>query len=456
MSATATRGASRGTTRRPIRPATVARTGVAATLARAALPLVGGDLPVRLRAWDGSEAGPAGAPLVELRSPDALRRLLWHPGELGAAQAYVTGELEVHGDLGAALSQAFAVGRERGLTGRPGPASYAEAVRVMASLGVIGRPLPAPDTQARVRGRLHSRRRDLRAISHHYDLSNDFYALLLDPSMAYSCAYFDDHDHTDQQGLDAAQRSKLDLVCRKLDLAPDRTLLDVGCGWGSLALHAAEHYGAQVVGVTIADEQKRFIDARIRERGLEGRVEIRLQDYRELVSTGSSGSTGSTVGGTFDAVGSLEMGEHVGERHYPTYAEILRRSVRPGGRVLVQQMSRTGRHPGGGPFIESFIAPDMYMRPVGSTVALLERGGLEVCDVQALREHYVRTVAGWLENFERHLPELTALVGEEVVRVWRLYLVGGALAFRDGRMGVDQILCVRPGGDRAVPFERTW
>ncbi|HEX3221437.1 MAG TPA: cyclopropane-fatty-acyl-phospholipid synthase family protein [Nocardioides sp.] len=438
-------------TRRTARTGGGDGTGVAAVLAEAAAPLVGGDLPVRLRAWDGSEAGPVGAPLVELRSPDALRRLLWHPGELGAAQAYVTGELEVHGDLGEALTHAFAVGRERGLTGRPSAAAFARAVRTLGSslgsLGVIGTPLPPPATQAHVRGRRHSLRRDRRAISHHYDLSNHFYALLLGPSMAYSCAYYgDDPDQT----VESAQRAKLDLVCRKLDLAPGSRMLDVGCGWGSLSLHAAEQFGAQVVGVTIAAEQKRFIDARIRERGLESRVEIRLQDYREVVSTGQ------TDEGTFDAVGSLEMGEHVGERNYATYVDVLRRAVRPGGRVLVQQMSRTGRHPGGGPFIESFIAPDMYMRPVGETVAHLERGGLEVRDVHALREHYVRTVAGWLENFDLHLPELTRLIGEEGVRVWRLYLVGGALAFRDGRMGVDQILCVRPGAAHTLPAERAW
>jgi cyclopropane-fatty-acyl-phospholipid synthase len=260
--------------------------------------------------------------------------------------------------------------------------------------------------------------------------------------MAYSCAYYGiDPD----QSVESAQRAKLDLVCRKLGLGPDSRLLDVGCGWGSLSLHAAEELGAQVVGVTIAAEQKRFIDKRIAERGLGDRVEIRLQDYREVPEREF-----------FDAVGSLEMGEHVGERNYPAYVDVLRRAVRPGGRVLVQQMSRTGRHPGGGPFIESFIAPDMYMRPVGETVALLERGGLEVRDVHAMREHYVRTVAGWLENFEQHLPELTALVGKEVVRVWRLYLVGGALAFRDGRMGVDQILCVRPGADHSLPPVRAW
>ncbi len=156
----------------------------------------------------------------------------------------------------------------------------------------------------------------------------------------------------------------------------------------------------------------------------------------------------------FDAVGSIEMGEHVGERNYATYAQVLHDAVRPGGRVLVQQMSRSGGragHPGGGPFIESFIAPDMHMRPVGETVGFLERAGLEVRDVHAMREHYVRTVAGWMSSFEAHQDELIALVGEEVVRVWRLYLVGGAMAFRDGRMGVDQILMVRPGGESTLP-----
>ena len=417
--------------------------GVAATLAEAAEPFVGGDLPVRLRAWDGSEAGPADAPLVEVRSPDAVRRLLWHPGELGAAQAYVAGELDVPGDLEQALTHAVAVGRARGLAGRrPGAAALARGVRLLRQLGVIGRPPAPPSTQARARGRLHSPQRDRQVISHHYDLSNDFYALVLDPSMAYSCAYYGDDP---EQSVESAQRAKLDLVCTKLGLGPGSTLLDVGCGWGSLSLHAAEHVGARVVGVTISAEQKRFADQRIRARGLEGRVEIRLQDYREIPERDH-----------FDAVGSLEMGEHVGERHYPTYVEVLRRAVRPGGRVLVQQMSRNGRHPGGGPFIESFIAPDMYMRPVGETVAYLDGGGLEVRDVHALREHYVHTVAGWRENFEAHLPQLTALVGEEVVRVWRLYLVGGALAFRDGRMGVDQILCVRPGAAHSLPLERHW
>jgi cyclopropane-fatty-acyl-phospholipid synthase len=296
---------------------------------------------------------------------------------------------------------------------------------------------------------LHSKLRDRRAISHHYDLSNEFYSLILEPQMAYSSGYWRSEDPS--YTVEDAQRDKLDLVCHKLGLEPGMRFLDIGCGWGSLSLHAAEHFGARVTGVTIAAEQKKLIDERIRGRGLEDRVEIRLQDYREIPEVRS--------GHHFDAVGSLEMGEHVGEQNYGAYTQVLHDAVKPGGRVLIQQMSRAGGrkgHPGGGPFIESFIAPDMRMRPIGETVAFLERGGLEVRDVHAMREHYVRTVDGWLQNFEANLDRLTELVGEEVVRVWRLYLVGGSMAFRDGRMGVDQVLMVKPGGPHTLPAVRNW
>lgn len=420
--------------------------GVAQRLADAVAPFIGGELPVRLRAWDGSEAGSADGPLVVLHSVDAVRRLLWHPGELGAAQAYVTGELdlpEVDGwDLDKALTYAFAVARERGLSGkRPKPAAIISAVRAAVDLGAISKPPPAPASQANIKGRLHSAIRDRRAISHHYDLSNEFYSLILEPNMAYSSGYHS----APHQPLQEAQEAKLDLVCTKLGLTEGSTLLDVGCGWGSMSLRAAEKFGARVVGVTIAAEQKKFIDERIRERGLQDRVEIRLQDYREVPERDH-----------FDAVSSIEMGEHVGQKNYPTYASVLRRSVKPGGRVLIQQMSRTGKWPGGGPFIESFIAPDMYMRPVGETVAFLEKAGLEVRDVHGLREHYVHTVAGWLENFRAHRDRLVELTDEETYRVWALYLVGGAMAFRDGRMGVDQILMVRPGAPHDLPLVRTF
>lgn len=406
--------------------------GVAPALTSVLTGFLGQESPVRVRAWDGSEAGPVDAPVVEIRSVDALRRVVWRPGELGVAQAYVTGELDVIEDDGwtleTALTHALGSTRER-TRRRPGPRDLVRGLATAARLGALGRPPAAPATQASVAGRLHSRARDRRAISHHYDLSNEFYSLILDESMAYSCGYHE----TPDTPLAEAQRAKLSLICDKLGLREGSTLLDVGCGWGSLSLHAAEHVGARVVGVTIAAEQKRFIDARIAERGLTGRVEIRLQDYREVPERDH-----------FDAVSSIEMGEHVGRRNYPVYARALQAAVRPGGRVLVQQASRTGRHRGGGPFIESFIAPDMHMRPVAETIGLLTDAGLELRGVQGLREHYVRTVAGWLDRFEQNAERLTELVGPEAMRVWRLYLVGGALAFRDGRMGVDQILLERP------------
>ncbi|GAA4719832.1 cyclopropane-fatty-acyl-phospholipid synthase family protein [Pedococcus ginsenosidimutans] len=424
------------------RTTTATAPGVATEIAEALAPFVGGALPVHLTAWDGSAAGPSDAPRVVLRSPRALRRLLRHPGELGAAQAYVTGELDVEGDLNAALTHVWEVAHERGLGGiRPTPATVAAVLKVAKGAGALGRPLPPPASQAVLKGRLHSLGRDKQAIHHHYDLSNEFYELILDPHMAYSCAYWtsDDPDYT----VEDAQRDKLDLVCRKLGLEPGMRLLDIGCGWGSMSLYAAEHFGAQVTGVTIAAEQKKFIDARIAERGLQDRVEIRLQDYRDVPDN------------DFDAVVSLEMGEHVGQRNYRTYTSVLHDRVRPGGRVLIQQMSRRGRHPGGGPFIESFIAPDMTMRPVGQTVDLIEESGLEVRDVHALREHYVRTVDAWYDTFEANWDRAVALVGEEVARVWRLYLVGGSMAFRDGRMGVDQILSVRPDrGASGLPPQR--
>jgi cyclopropane-fatty-acyl-phospholipid synthase len=274
--------------------------------------------------------------------------------------------------------------------------------------------------------------RDARNVRAHYDLGNDFFQHVLDETMAYSSAYFT----SPGQPLVDAQRAKLELICRKLDLEPGMRLLDVGCGWGSLILHAAEHYGVHATGVTLSAQQLDHIAKRIADRGLTDRVTVRLQDYRELAEAGEE----------FDAVSSIEMGEHVGEDQYPTYAGILLGALAPTGRLLLQQMSRRiDAAPGGGAFIESYIAPDMHMRPLSQTIGFLEQAGFEVRDVEAMREHYVTTVRRWIDTFEAKYPQFVALVGEEVARVWRLYLVGGALSFEEGRMGVDQILAVRRG-----------
>jgi cyclopropane-fatty-acyl-phospholipid synthase len=246
-----------------------------------------------------------------------------------------------------------------------------------------------------------------------------------------------------------AQRAKLDLICRKLDLSPGKRHLDVGCGWGSLILHAAEHYGVHSVGITLSAQQRDHIAKRIADRGLQDRVEVRLQDYREF----------DGADGTFDAVSSIEMGEHVGERHYPTYAAILFAALKPTGRLLLQQMSRhSGTAPGGGAFIESYIAPDMHMRPMAETLGYLEAAGFEIRDVEAMREHYVSTVRHWIDTLESRWDEFVALLGVETARVWRLYLVGGALSFEEGRMGVDQFLAVKQSSDgtSAMPATRPW
>jgi cyclopropane-fatty-acyl-phospholipid synthase len=414
---------------------------VAERLAAVARSAFGGVLPIRLSAWDGSAAGPQTAPTVVIHSPQALRRLLFHRPELALAQAYVTGELDVEGDLLDAFRRVWATVREHGMSGRPRLAALVSGLRTAFDLGVVGTPPPPPDSQARMRGRLHSLLRDQAVIAHHYDLSNDFYELILDPHLAYSCGYWTSEE-PGYSGTDA-QRDKLDLICRKLGLRDGMRMLDVGCGWGSLSLYAAEHYDIEVVGVTIAKEQRDFVAKRIAERGITN-LDVRLQDYRDIVD------------GPFDAIGSIEMGEHVGQKNYPGFAHRLHDLLAPRGRLLVQQMSRRTA-PGGGPFIEAFIAPDMYMRPVGETVDVFEAAGLEVRDVHALREHYVRTIAEWYATFTAHWDDAVALVGEEVARVWRLYMVGSALSFEEGRMGVDQILATRTEvGASGLPFVRAW
>jgi cyclopropane-fatty-acyl-phospholipid synthase len=414
------------------------RADAATTIAWAA-SRVGVGLPVRVRAWDNSEAGPGGAPTVVLRSPLALRRALWRPGELGLARAYVSGDLDVEGDLTEGLRLAWGAirsaqsGRAAGGRSGWGPGRWAEAVSAAAlaatRLGVLGPPPSPPECEIRHSGRPHSRARDRAVIAGHYDLPVSFFRLILDPSMAYSSGYWASDDPG--YGLADAQRDKLDLISGKLGLGRGTSLLDMGCGWGSLTVHAAARRHARVTAVTLSAEQGGHTRERLRGLGLADRAEVLIQDYRD------------TTGGPYDAIASVEMGEHVGAGNYPAFCAALHGLLRPGGRVLIQQMSRGRDAPGGGAFIESYVAADMHMRPVGETVGLLEDAGLEVLGVESMRPHYVRTIRAWLDNLERKLPEVEAIIGPERARLWRLYLAGGALAFEEGRMGVDQILAAR-------------
>ena len=415
---------------------------IAPQLADLARTVLGTELPVRLRAWDGSEAGPADGPVGIVRSRRALRTLLWAPGELGLARAYVTGDLDVEGDLYELLARCWELARA-GTLGAP-KLSVADKVALAAKaarLGALGpRPKP-PVHEARLSGRLHTRGRDRDAIAHHYDLSNEFYQRLLESNLAYSCGYWT----STEPGYthDDAQRDKLDLVCRKLGLRPGMRMLDVGCGWGSLVVHAAKHYDVRVTGVTISRQQHDFVTKRIADDGLQDRASVLLRDYREIAAE------------PFDAIGTLEMGEHVGKENYRTYTETLFRLLKPEGRLLLQQMSRGAVAPGGGAFIESYIAPDMNMEPVGDTVNEIERAGFEVRDVHAMREHYVWTVRAWARTLEDGWDSFVALVGVEQARIWRLYLVGGALAFAENRMGVNQILAVKPTANGGSGMPRT-
>jgi cyclopropane-fatty-acyl-phospholipid synthase len=417
---------------------------------------LGMTIPVRLRAWDGSEAGPVDAPVLVIGRKRALRHVIWKPGELGVARAYVQGDLDVEGDLGDGLRAVWAAVREARASddraGRPhiGPRLALRAVRLAVRLGAIGRRPAAPASESNLTGDLHSKERDRAAISHHYDLSNDFYELILDPTMAYSSGFH----RTPEMTLEEAQTAKLDLICRKLGLEPGMRMVDIGSGWGSLTLHAAEHYGVHVTGVTLSSEQRDFVLKRAAERGLTDRVDVSLRHFRDLSQSG-------VHDGQIDAIASVEMGEHVGDAEYEVFTDAIHRYLRPGGRVLIQQMSRSnekpGDRPGGGPFIETYIAPDMHMKPLSKTIGLISAPGLEIRDVQAMREHYPQTVAAWAQNLESNWSTAVALVGEEMARVWRLYLVGGSLAFEEGRMGVDQILAVKPSeaGVSSMPAEPT-
>ncbi|MFR9799182.1 class I SAM-dependent methyltransferase [Streptomyces sp. MS06] len=415
--------------------------------------VLGTPLPIRVRAWDGSQAGPPDGPALVARNRRALRRLLFKPGELGLARAWVAGDLDVEGDLFAALDAMSGLIWDRGEDAR----TLRQAVRdpdvragVRGLLKLAGPPLPPappPEEVRRRGGHLHTRRTDRRAISHHYDVGNDFYEIVLGPSMVYSCAYWPDAGDT----LETAQRDKLELVCRKLGLKPGQRLLDVGCGWGSMALHAAREHGASVVGVTLSREQAAYARKRVADEGLTDRVEIRVQDYRDVTD------------GPYDAVSSIGMAEHVGAERYVEYARTLYALLRPGGRLLNHQIARRPQRDEStyhvDAFIDAYVFPDGELQPIGATVGQLESAGFEVRDVEALREHYALTLRRWVANLEADWTRAVRLTSPGRARVWRLYMAASALSFERNRIGVNQVLAVRtpePGTSGMPLRARTW
>ncbi|MCW2640186.1 MAG: SAM-dependent methyltransferase [Dactylosporangium sp.] len=420
---------------------------MATTAADAFGPLLrvalGEKLPIRFEFWDGSGAGPDSGPgIVRVRSVNVVRRMMWSPGELGIGRAYVAGELDLEGDVFGVLR---ALQQAAPNDARLGLKAVWSALGAARQLGAIGLPLEPPPAEARPHGWLHSKQRDADVISHHYDVGNDFYRLVLGPSMTYSCARFT----PTSTSLEDAQAAKHELISRKLGLheRAGSRLLDVGCGWGSMALHAATIHGATVVGVTISEAQATLARKRVAEAGLADSVEIRLQDFRDL------------AGETFDAISSIGMFEHVGARNTARYFETLRALLRPHGRLLNHAISSPGgSRIGRRSFIGRYVFPDGELLDVGEVVLAMQRAGFEVRDVESLREHYARTRQAWVSNLDSDWNRAVALVGEARARIWRLYMAGSNLGFTDGGVAIHQVLGVVPGpdGDASMPETRHW
>jgi cyclopropane-fatty-acyl-phospholipid synthase len=385
------------------------------------------ERPFTLELWDGTSlpatAPPVagtGGPTFRLVSPRALGHVLRAPGQLGVGRAYVTGGIEVD-DIDAALSlldrwQAPPIDKRTQL--RLATASVrAGALRSFPR---------APAAELRPTGRRHSYARDRRAVRHHYNVSNEFFALFLDESMTYSCAVFS----RGAQTLEEAQRTKLELVCTKLGLGRGDRVLDVGCGWGSFAIHAAREHGAHVMGITLSEPQARLARERAAAAGVSDLVDIRVADYRDPLEREA-----------FDAVASIGMVEHVGSANIDDYARRLAGALRPGGRLLNHGIARlTHRDPEAGPFSERFVFPDAAPLHLSRIQAALERAGLETEHVEDLRSDYAVTLRHWLERLESRPQEAVRVAGDERTRVWRLYLRAARRGFEKRFLSVYQVL----------------
>ena len=392
-----------------------------------------------VRFWDGSELPPEGewAATVLVGDPKAIGHLVRAPGQLGLARAWVQGLIDVEGDLEAVL-------RARGAFQGVRVSSATRARVALTAVWLAGReslrPPSIPHIEARPRGRRASLSRDRGVVRHHYDVSNRFYELVLGPTMVYSCAYFASPDDT----LEAAQEHKLDLICRKLRLAEGDRLLDIGCGWGSLVIHAAQRYGVRAVGVTLSEPQAQLARSRAERLGVQDRVEICVQDYREITD------------GPFDKIASVGMYEHVGRDQLGVYATAVMALLRPGGLFLNHGITRLLPHaPEPDEFITRYVFPDGALHPVADVVAAMQAAGLEVRDVESLREHYALTLRRWVANLADHRDKAVAEVGPERERVWRLYMLGSALGFEAGEISVHQVLASAPGAPHRLPLDRT-
>ena len=385
---------------------------------------------VELVAYDGSRAGTPGAPTrIDIRSPRAVQLLLSAPGQLGLARAYVTGELDVSGDVYEALARLNELG-----IGHLSLSEKAQIAKALAPFARDYRRTPRPPEEVRLHGGRHGKRRDADAISHHYDVSNRFYGWVLGPSMAYTCAVY----ATPDTSLEQAQEEKFDLVCRKLDLKPGQRLLDVGCGWGGMVLHAVKNYGVTAVGVTLSRQQAEYGQGQVADAGLGDRAQIRFQDYRDVPETG------------FDAISSIGLTEHIGTHNYPAYFAFLRDRLLPGGRLLNHSIARTdtrAKKSYRSGFINRYVFPDGEIVPESRVMSVMEDEHLEIRHVENLREHYALTLRDWSRNLDEHWTDAVAEVGTGKARVWRLYLAASRLGFDRNLIQLHQVLLTRTTDD---------
>jgi cyclopropane-fatty-acyl-phospholipid synthase len=388
--------------------------------------------------WDGTRWDPEPGSFCRftwhINNPGALRATLRSERQAALGEAYARGDFDVSGDILAIFSLAEYLAKKR--------FTAAEKLRLLPLLLTLPEESHDFDLPAKIGGRLHSKTRDRQAVSFHYDLSNDFYQLWLDPQMVYSCAYFSSADDS----LDDAQRQKLDYVCRKLRLQPGERLLDIGCGWGGLIMHAAREYGVNAIGITLSEEQLRLAQNRIAEAGLESRCKVRLLDYRDAVQLGE-----------FDKLVSVGMIEHVGENRLPEYFQNAYGLLAPGGVFLNHGIARAGdREKLAEPtFTDEFVFPDGDLVPISTTLRCAEQSGFEIRDVENLREHYFLTLCHWLRRLEASAAEARRIIGETKYRLWRLYLAGSAYYFQTGKLGLYQSLLTKNRkGKSPVPLRR--
>ncbi|WP_067185651.1 class I SAM-dependent methyltransferase [Microtetraspora niveoalba] len=392
--------------------------------------IVGPNADVQFIAYDGSKAGPPTADVrIEVKSPIAVAYLAQAPGELGLARAYVSGHIDVHGDMYELLNRMWT------LTLNDIPLS--EKIAAMRALGtkpLLMRVPPPPQemrrsTLARL-GSRHAKKRDAEAIHHHYDVSNRFYEWVLGPSMAYTCAVFPTQDAT----LEEAQYTKFDLVAKKLDLQPGMRLLDIGCGWGGMVIHAAREYGVKALGVTLSRQQAEWAQKAIAEAGLSELAEVRFMDYRDVKESG------------FDRVSSIGLTEHIGKDNLPSYFSFLYGKLKPGGRLLNHCITRpTGKEKtlNKGGFINRYVFPDGELESVGYLIRQMEDTGFEIRHEENLREHYALTLRKWCANLDANWDDAVREVGRGIARVWRLYMAGCVVGFERNKVQLHQVLGVK-------------